>query len=270
MSKRCVVTGAASGIGRCVVDALVAQTRGARVLATDIDEDGLARAASNWPDTVKLSGLDVTSADSWQSALDVATSAWGGVDVLFNIAGFLVPGYVHEHALDDIDRHVDINVKGVMLGTRIASEAMVAKGSGHIVNIASMAAFAPIPGIGLYCATKFAVRAYSLAAAIELRDKGVAVTVVCPDAVATPMLDKQKDYDEASLTFSAPRVLTPEEVAQELVGRVLEKKPLEVALPRTRKWLARVLDTFPDLAPLVSPLFVKQGRAKRATYERTK
>lgn len=269
MTTRCVVTGAASGIGKCLVDALVA--KGANVLATDINEDGLASAASAWPErAVRRHGLDVTSVASWTAALDAAETAWGPTDVLFNVAGFLQPGYVHEHALGDIDRHMDINVKGVMFGTRVAAERMVARGAGHIVNIASMASFAPIPGISLYCASKFAVRAYSLAAAIELRDKGVFVTVVCPDAVATPMLDKQKDYEEASLTFSGPRVLTPEEVAAELAGPVLEKRPMEVALPRSRKWMGRMLDLFPALAPVVAPLFVKQGAAKRERYRPTK
>lgn len=266
MNKRCVVTGAASGIGRCVVDALVA--RGARVLATDIDEDGLAKAAASWPDQVRRHGLDVTRFDGWQAAFAAADDAFGDVDVLFNVAGYLTPGYVHETRCEDVDRHLDINVKGVMFGTRVAAERMVRRGAGHIVNIASMAAFAPIPGLSLYCASKFAVRAYSLAAAIELKDKGVAVTVVCPDAVATPMLDKQQSYEEASLTFSAPRVLTPEEVAAELTGPVLDKRPMEVALPRSRKWLGRVIDAFPELAPLVVPLFVKQGSAKRARYRR--
>ncbi len=267
MARHSVVTGAASGIGRCVVDALVAQ--GGTVLATDIDEDALARAAAAWPEgRVARRGLDVTDAAGWQAAFEEAERTVGPVDVLFNVAGYLTPGYVHETRLEDIDRHLDINTKGVMFGTRVAAERMVRRGQGHIVNIASMAAFAPIPGLSLYSASKFAVRAYSLAAAIELRSKGVAVTVVCPDAVATPMLDKQRDYEEASLTFSAPRFLTPEEVAAELVGPVLERRPMEVALPRTRKWLARVLDTFPELAPWVSPLFTQQGESKRKRYPR--
>jgi 3-oxoacyl-[acyl-carrier protein] reductase len=252
-----------------VVDALAAQ--GDRVLATDLREEPLASLCESggWPRAlVHPQALDVTQAESWRAAFRVANERWGGVDVLFNVAGFLTPGYVHESNLDDVGRHLDINVKGVMFGTRIAAEHMVRAGSGHIVNIASMAAFAPIPGLSLYCASKYAVRAYSLAAAIELKDKGVAVTVVCPDAVATPMLDKQKDYEEASLTFSGPRVLTPEEVATVLAGEVLDQRPMEVALPRSRKWLARVLDTFPQLAPIVSPMFLKQGAAKRERYRR--
>ena len=246
-----------------MADALIAQ--GDRVLATDIDEAALARLAQGMPpEQVPTARLDVTSATAWQGVIDDACQRWGGIDVLFNIAGYLQPGYVFELKIEDVDRHFDINTKGVIFGTRIAAERMVAQGTGHIVNIASMAAYAPIPGISLYSASKFAVRAFSLAAAMELKDRGVAVTVVCPDAVATPMLDKQKDYEEAALTFTAPRILQPEEVAAELVGPVLERRPFEVALPRSRKWLARMMDTFPDLAPMVQPMFMKQGRARQS------
>ena len=82
---------------------------------------------------------------------------------------------------------------------------MIPLGSGHIVNIASLASLVPSPGLALYSASKYAVRAFSLAAAEELREHGVAVTTVCPDAVRTAMLDKQLDYPEAALTFTAPR-----------------------------------------------------------------
>jgi 3-oxoacyl-[acyl-carrier protein] reductase len=259
MSRRCLVTGAASGIGRCTTESLL--RRGHRVLATDRDEAALATLTGDA--NLATAKLDVTDPEAWRAALDRVVETWGGIDVVFNIAGYLMPGYTHELRLEDVDRHFDINVKGVVYGTRLAAERMVAQGDGHIVNVASLAAFAPIPGLALYSASKFAVRAFSLAAGFELRERGVAVTVVCPDAVATPMLDKQKGYEEAALTFTAPRVLTPEEVAEEMAGPVLDKRPLEVALPRSRKWLARVMDSFPDLAPLVTPLFVKRGRAQQ-------
>jgi 3-oxoacyl-[acyl-carrier protein] reductase len=259
---RFLVTGAASGIGQRVADLLL--SRGHRVLATDIDRDGLEAHARSWPaGRVAIARLDVTDAAAWVAVLDRARELWGGLDVLYNVAGYLAPGWAAEVRLEDVARHLDINVKGVMYGTRLAAERMLARGRGHIVNIGSMAAYAPIPGLSLYSASKFAVRAFSIAAGIELRGRGVAVTVVCPDAVATPMLDKQKDYEEAAMTFTAPRVLTAGEVAEVLVGEVLERRPLEVALPRSRKWLARVADLVPEVALWAKPLFEKQGRARQ-------
>jgi 3-oxoacyl-[acyl-carrier protein] reductase len=240
-------------------------------MATDIDEAALARAADEdtWPRAeLCMRRLDVTDAGAWRAAVDEVVARWGALDVVYNIAGFLMPGWVHELDVRDIDRHLNVNVKGVMLGTRVAAERMVAQGSGHIVNVASMAAYAPIPGLALYSASKYAVRAFSLAAATELRERGVAVTVLCPDAVATPMLDKQTAYDEASMTFTAPRILTADEVAGELTGRILDKRPLEVAMPRRRKWLARAADLFPESGRFMKPLLEKAGRAKRKAHAR--
>ncbi|MEQ9320227.1 MAG: SDR family oxidoreductase [Polyangiaceae bacterium] len=263
-ADRFVVTGCASGIGRVVADRLVA--RGHRVLATDLDLDALEHHAveQGWPSRARRARLDVTSADDWRRVLAEADDAWDGLDVLYNIAGYLQPGYAHAFALEDIDRHFDINVKGVMIGARLAAARMVAQGHGHIVNIASMAALAPVPGLSLYSASKYAVRSFSLAAAVELADHGVAVTVVCPDAVATPMLDKQVDYDEAALTFSGARVLTADEVAEAITTRVLRDRPMELALPWSRKVLARIADLVPEVAHIASPLLRRQGRAKQS------
>lgn len=265
---RCVlVTGAASGIGQAVARKLVAD--GARVFATDRDEAALATALGDRTDAgLAFARLDVTEPGDWEEALASATARFGGLDVLYNVAGYLTPGWVHEFDVRDVDRHLSVNVKGVMLGTRLAAEGMVRRGEGHIVNVASMAAYAPIPGLALYSASKYAVRAFSLAAATELAPRGVAVTVVCPDAVATPMLDKQTAYDEASLTFSAPRILSADEVAAVLTGEVLAERPLEVALPRTRKWLARAADLVPEAAALLRPVIERAGRARRKAHRK--
>lgn len=260
-----LVTGAASGIGRCLTRRLA--LRGVAVWATDRDLVGVQRVVGELGlEQVRAAELDVTDPEAWIRALDEAEARHGSLDGLFNVAGYLQAGWVHEVALADVDRHFDVNVKGVIYGTRLAAERMVRRRRGHIVNVASMASFAPVPGMSLYGATKFAVRAFSLAAAIELRPKGVAVTVVCPDAVDTPMLDKQVDTDEASITFSAPRVLTADEVAYTMAYPVLEDRPFEVALPRSRKWLARMLDMAPSLGPHVAPLFHRLGRSRRVRH----
>jgi 3-oxoacyl-[acyl-carrier protein] reductase len=259
-----IVTGCASGIGRAVTGQLA--RRGHRVLATDVDEQGLAEVAKadGWPDErVVCRRLDVRDLQHWRVAIEEVESRWRRLDALLNVAGYLEPGWVHAFDPAAVAKHFDINVEGLMLGTRLAAERMVAQKSGHIVNVASIAAFAPVPGLSLYSASKYAVRAFSLAAAIELREHGVAVTVVCPDAVATPMLDRQEDYREAAVTFTAPRVLSADEVAREIVGPVLDKRPLEVALPKRRKWLARTADLVPELGAVVRPFFERQGRARQ-------
>ena len=126
--------------------------------------------------------------------LDRAEEAWGEIDVVMNIAGVIRPGEIRSIQAEDVDYHFDINVKGLIFGTRAAAQRMIPRGRGHIINVASLASMAPIPGLGLYSASKYAVRGFSLSAAEELRHHGIAVTTVCPDAVDTPMVDKQLDY----------------------------------------------------------------------------
>ena len=263
---RFLVTGAASGIGRRLVGDLAA--KGHRVMACDVDASMLAARheedgwGENSPEGHILErAFDVRDPSAWERAVEACVDAWGGLDVLMNVAGVIRPGWVVDVTKDDVDLHFDINVKGVIYGTRAGARVMaVQPEGGHIVNIASMASLAPIAGIGLYSASKYAVRGFSLVAAEELRDRGVAVTTVCPDAVQTPMLDLQIDYDEAALTFTAPRFLDPGDISSLILGKVLRKKPLLVAIPKSRAFLARLADLFPGLAHLLSSMLAKKGR----------
>lgn len=257
-SKVFVITGAASGIGRHLSRALAEQ--GNRVLATDVNEKGLADLGS-----VRGSGrlvphaLDVTRSDSWEKALDAAEKELGALDVVMNVAGYLKPGFIHE--VDDraIELHLDVNVKGVVLGTRAAARRMVTRGSGHIVNFGSLASMAAVPGLCLYSASKFAVRGLSLAAAAELAPLGVAVTLVMPDAVKTPMLDLQVHYREAAMTFSGDAPLTVEDVEKVILEKVLPHRPMEITLPLSRGLLARAATLAPKAALLLAPKLTQKG-----------
>ncbi len=257
---RFLLTGGASGIGRHLAGAL--GRRGHHVVATDRNLDGLARAAKDdgWPDRVATSFLDVTSEQDWASALDRCDAHMGGLDVALNVAGYLAPGFVTDLDAADIDLHLDVNVKGVVLGTRAAARHMIAvKLPGHIVNFGSLASLSPVPGLSLYCASKWAVRGFSLSAAVELKDAGIAVTLVCPDAVDTPMLDLQKGREEAALTFSGDKPLTVEDISRALFDHVLPKRPLEITLPLSRGLLARVGGAAPGLAGALYPMMKKKG-----------
>ncbi len=269
-SDRFLVTGCASGIGRHLAGEILA--RGHRVLATDLDSGALAGAAADdgWPpERARLERLDVRNPDDWEHATSVAEGEWGGFDVLLNVAGYIRPGRAAEVTVEDVHLHLDVNVKGVIFGTRAVARRMVENRAGHIINIASLASLAPIPGISLYSASKYAVRAFSLAAAEELRPHGVAVTVVCPDAVATPMLDLQLDYPEAALTFTAPRALTVDNVSRVILGRVLRQRPLLVTLPRWRGWLARLADLSPSSARLLASVMERQGLRKQQAMKKS-
>jgi 3-oxoacyl-[acyl-carrier protein] reductase len=253
-----LVTGAASGIGAALTQRLV--SRGHCVLALDIDVDGLRERYSS-DDAVVAGTLDVRDGAAWDRTVDAVAEQAGRLDFCFNVAGVIRPGWVPSIEADDVDRVIDVNLKGVIHGTRAAARVMVQQGHGHIVNVASLAAMAPVPGLGVYVASKYGVRGFGLTAAHELRELGVFVTTVCPDAVDTPMLDAQVGEPAAALTFSgAPQPLTVDEVVDVIVGRVITDRPVEVALPMHRGMMARAGDLLPTLASRIEPLLRRRGR----------
>lgn len=265
MKRTFFLTGCASGIGRRLAEALL--SAGHRVAATDIDREALRARALDWPSDRGLAlGLDVRDARQWEDRMLEARRRLGDIDVVMNIAGYLSSGWAHEMPPAEVDKHFDINVKGVIFGTQTAARFMLARGRGHIVNIASMAALAPIPGLAFYSASKYAVRSFSLAAAQELRPHGIDVTVVCPDAVRTPMLDRQRGSAAAALTFSGGGPLTVDDMARVMVERVLPHRPLEVFLPAGRGWLARLADVFPRVQAALYPVLQRRGLARQARH----
>ncbi|WP_250657222.1 SDR family oxidoreductase [Alkalimarinus coralli] len=255
------LTGSASGIGLHLTGEFL--KLGYRVIATDINIEELERLASQhkWNrSNALIAKLDVTSDKDWQATYNIAIKQWGRIDRLLNIAGYLKPGYIHETNSNEVDRHIDINVKGLILGSQLAAKHMVKAGCGHIINIASLAGIAPIPGIALYSTSKFAVRGFSLALAQELKPHGVQVTVICPDAIQTPMLDLQEDYDEAALTFSGPEPLTVENISKALFSEVIPNAPIEITLPWHRGALAKLGSAFPKASFLLGGVLAKQGK----------
>lgn len=249
------LTGCASGIGQHMAQVLSAEDN--CVLATDINADDLPPAS----DTLLPRQLDVRDENQWGDLIQEVIDKWGRIDVLINIAAYLRPAYIIDMTAADIHQQMDVNAKGVMLGMQAVIPHMMEKGTGHIINIASLAGIAPIPGIALYSASKHAVRAISIAAALELAKHNIAVSVVCPDAVQTPMLDLEKNYDEAALVFTAPRILRVEDV-EKAIRTALKTKRMEITVPRARGWLVKVSGILPGLARIVHPILTRQGLRK--------
>jgi len=246
--KAIIITGCASGIGRYVAENLYRE--GHCLALTDVNEKGLQEAAQQvgWaPEKAIMKTMDVTKKADWEEVIQATLERWNRIDVLMNFAGVIRPGFIHETDFEMIDYHIDINLKGTIYGTKLVSEQMVRQKQGHIINIASMAGISPVAGANLYCTSKFGVRGFTLSIAQELREHNVAVTVVCPDLVDTPMLTLQLDYPESAIVFSGSRHLTVEEIGQVILEHGLKKRRLEIVYPTSRGLLAKLASFQPGL-----------------------
>ena len=266
-----IITGAASGIGRHFATELRRRRPQMRLVLADVNNEALAEAFPAGENLV-LEAFDVRSADRWQRVVDETIARFGAVDYLFNIAGIDRVAMFIDQPLGNIDALVDINLKGALYGMRIVAGRMAARGSGHIINVASLAGVSPTPGTTLYSATKFGLRAVSLGAAVELRQHGVYVTVICPDLVDTPLFDQhivEADPEAAALVFSGPRALRADEVS-EAIFRAMRDRPLEIDLPFGRGLLSKLASAAPSvLLLLYGPLKRKGlGQIERIRRER--
>ena len=188
--KKALVTAAAQGIGRAIVEKFVAE--GASVLATDINMDILSQL--DGMANVTTVRLDVTDADAVKA---VAAEA-GPLDVLVNCAGFVHHGTILECDEADYDFSFDINVRGAYRMIRATLPGMLASGGGSIVNISSVASsIAGVPNRFIYGTTKAAVLGLTKSVAKDFVDKGVRCNAICPGTVDTPSLqDRINAFDD--------------------------------------------------------------------------
>lgn len=187
--KAIFITGGASGIGRAV--ALKFAGQGWFVGIGDIDQAGMA-------ETVRLIGtdhtfatvLDVRDRAAWDAALADFAKAAGGIDVLFNNAGIPLGGALVDCAADEIERTLDINLKGVLWGAAAAYPYLKARAPGScLLNTASAAGIYGVPGGSVYAATKFGVRSLTESLDGEWAEDGIAVSDLMPSFIETPLLD---------------------------------------------------------------------------------
>jgi short-subunit dehydrogenase len=251
------VTGAGRGIG--LATARVLTERGARVAVGDLD-GGLAAQA---PAELGVP-LDVTSRESFSAFLGTVADRIGPVDVLVNNAGVMHVGPFLEEDDDWTRRQLDVNVHGVILGCKLALPEMIARGSGHVVNVASVAAKIGVPREAVYAATKHAVLGLSESLRAELRGTGVELSVVMPGLVRTEL---------AAGTLKGSMVLEPEAVARAIVGAI-EHPRFDIHVPRAYAGLSALSALLPRRARDAFLRAAGVGRntagtttEERATYE---
>jgi short-subunit dehydrogenase len=241
-AKRILVTGAAKGIGAAIVRLCV--KAGHRIVAVDIDQEGLSQLREELPG-IETAILDVRDLAAWERVVEGAETQGGPIDVVINNAGVCLPGPSNEVSADDDRLTVEVNLIGVMNGVRTLLPRFLDRKRGHVINVASMAAFIPSPDLASYCATKHAVRAYTHSCALDHRHAPVHWTLACPGAVETPMLQSMRER-RAGLVVFTEKPMPPEKFASAIVDAIRAPR-LEVLVPSMRGKILRFIGLFPGL-----------------------
>jgi NAD(P)-dependent dehydrogenase (short-subunit alcohol dehydrogenase family) len=262
--RTAIVTGAGSGIGAALSRALGAA--GAHVVCADLDEVAAARTASSVTGSARPALLDVTDGAAVQALVDEVVAQHGRLDLMFNNAGITFIGETQDLSLAQWDAIIDVNLRGVVHGVAAAYPVMIRQGGGHVVNTASMGGLMAAGLITSYVATKHAVVGLSLALRTEAAAHGVGVTVVCPAAVETPILDqgeigtvRGRDYYLKGQGIRKP--LDPDDLAAQVLAAVAANRAMVVA-PRQARMAWRVGRFAPGLTQRMATRFVARQRAE--------
>ena len=248
--KTALVTGAASGIGRSL--ALELCKRGAIVYACDLNEQGLQAVKSQAVNSDKIISqkLDVTDRKSFDQCILKIIGKYHSLDYIFNNAGIVVGGDFNEMTDEQWHKIVDINLWGVIHGTRAAYKVMRQQQSGHIINVASSAGVMPVPLSTAYAATKHAVVGLSTSLREEASSYGVNVSVVIPGIVKTGIFESAlniDDYDYQKNIEAVPiKAISPDRAAQVILDGVRLNKR-EIIFPLINKILVRCYRWMPGI-----------------------
>ena len=264
-----IITGGASGIGRAL--ALELGRRGATVVVSDIDLAGAEAVATAInamrPDAASAERLDVSDAEAVAALVRGTVERHGRLDLMFNNAGISITGDARDLSIAQWRRVIDINLMGVIYGSDAAYKAMAAQGSGHIINIASLAGLVPFPTNAPYGATKHAVVGLSQALRAEGEDLGVRVSVVCPGFVdsnifnATEVVNASREKLMGNIPF---RKVSVDEAAQSILDGVARNRALIVfpAYAQLLWWGYRLV---PDLLAPLGRKLIRDLRKIRGT-----
>ena len=236
--RTAVITGASSGIGRALAVALAA--RGCRVGLTArrlaaLDETAAAvRSAGG---VAAVAAADVGDRAQVKAAVDALAAELGPTDLLVANAGVGIPTTLDPVNVEAVEETFRVNVLGVVYAVDAVLPGMLARRSGHIAAISSLAAYRGLPGESAYCASKAAVNAFMEGLRVQLRGRGVDVTTICPGFVKTPMT--------APNTFAMPFVLEADAAAERIV-RGLRSRPKVDNFPWATTALMKLSRWAPD------------------------
>ena len=255
-NKVVLITGASSGIGKQT--AIEFAKLGSNIILVARTKDKLEEVENELKqfnvDTLVCT-CDVSKQDQVEIMSKIVLEKFSSIDILVNNAGFAIYGSVLDLSINDIKSQMETNYFGMIYCTKNFLPSMIKKKSGHIVNVASVAASFGLPGIASYCASKFAMLGFSEGLKHELNDTGVGITVVSPIMVKTnffehPSFEKMPKYSPTSLNSKT--------VAKAIV-KAANSSRLEIITPsiiRIAVWLKQTFPYF--INPLLGKFFKKQ------------
>lgn len=261
-----LVTGAGGGLGLAIARRLV--DRGYEVTVSDVDEAAVQRAAAGLGERARPLRLDVTDLEACRAAAAEVAESAGSLDVWVNNAGILITGVVYEQDPAAHRAMLDVNSIGTFNGTMAALDVMRPAGSGHVINVISLAGIVAAPGEVAYSASKHAAIAFSIGTLADLRRtgvKGINVSAVCPSGIWSPMLEDKLEDPDAAASFSGT-MHTPDHVADRVEALFDSPRPV-VAIPRWRGAMMRVFDAFPRLTMRLLPLVMADARRRQARFK---
>lgn len=232
--KRVWIIGASSGIGAALARALLAQ--GARVALSARSTPGLAEIAATPGATALVLPLDVTDAAAVAPALQQVVAAWRGIDLVLWCAGSHHPVRAWELDAADARRLVDVNLNGVINGLPAVVRQLLLQNCGGIAIVSSVAGYGGLPTALVYGATKAALSNLAETLYLDLAPRGIAVYLINPGFVKTPLTDKN--------TFKMPALISAEEAAQEILSG-FARGAFEIHFPRRFTLWLKVLRLLP-------------------------
>lgn len=231
-----VITGASSGIGWALAQALAAQGCRVGLVARRADRlDALADTIRQAGGTAAVAAADVAERGPTVAAIHQIRDQLGPIDLLVANAGVGAPTFLQPMNVEQIEQMFRVNVFGVVYAIEAVLPEMLARGRGHIAGVSSLAAYKGLPGEAAYCASKAAVSSYLEGLRIHLRDRGIAVTTICPGFVKTPMTDVND--------FKMPWLMDADEAARRILralrrGRKVFNFPWQMSfLMKLTRWL---------------------------------
>ncbi|HET7725962.1 MAG TPA: glucose 1-dehydrogenase [Candidatus Limnocylindrales bacterium] len=183
--KVCIVTGAASGIGRAT--AIRFAEEGARVTCVDVATEGVAETAREIGDSAWAVAADVSDPAAVKAYTDGTVERWGRIDAVFNNAGVNLPGVFHEASDSVVERTLAVNVKGPIYGCRYAIPHMLRQGGGSLINTSSVNGLVAEPFLAIYATSKGAIIMLSKGIALDYAKQGIRCNAIAPGWVDTPV-----------------------------------------------------------------------------------